>query len=102
LVIDYTSFLPFCCPWGVFDKKGGTIPPITTIVRSSSRLSDMFEGPVPAGVQVVPRTDGSMFFVNTTSKPATIKLTKATVDRISGERMDNEVRMKAHGVLWLK
>lgn len=75
---------------------------IAQLIRQLVPVSDMFEGPVSAGVQVVPRSDESLFFINTTSRPARIKLTRAATDRISGERLEGEVRMKAYGVLWLQ
>ncbi|MHC4443742.1 MAG: beta-galactosidase [Planctomycetota bacterium] len=63
---------------------------------------DVYKTPAPAGVQVVPRTDKSIFFVNTSNTPKTIKFTKAMTDRISGRKIGGEHVMRAYEVLWLE
>ncbi len=59
-------------------------------------------GPAPAGVQVVTRTHGSAFFINTESKSRTVKLAKPANDRISGEEQSDEARIRAGGIFWLE
>ncbi len=56
----------------------------------------------PAGVQAVPRKDKSMFVLNTSSKPASIRLTRTAVDRLSGRKLDGRVDMKGYEVFWLE
>jgi beta-galactosidase len=63
---------------------------------------DMFKGPAPAGVQVVPRTDGSVFFINTESKTKVLKLARKVSDRISGKKLKGKIRLEPHAVLWLE
>jgi beta-galactosidase len=83
-----------------FWPKDNTV--IANLAKHLVPVCDMFEGPAPAGVQVVPRTDGSVFFINTESKPKQINLTKTATDRISGEELNGQIEMSAHAVLWLK
>ena len=65
---------------------------IVKLMRQFVPVGARFRVPVLAGVQVVPRSDGSMFFINTTSKPAIIKLAKAAVERISGRELGGDIR----------
>ena len=57
---------------------------------------------VPAGVQAVPRTDKSMFIINTSSKPAAIALSRPGVDRISGKKLEGTLDLPGYGVLWVE
>jgi hypothetical protein len=57
---------------------------------------------VPAGVEAVPRTDNSLFVINTSSRPAAIQLARPVLDRISGRRLEGSAQMKGYGVLWLE
>jgi beta-galactosidase len=57
---------------------------------------------VPAGVQAVPRTDNSLFVINTSARPAAIGLARPVTDLISGRKLDGSVQLKAYGVLWLR
>ena len=57
---------------------------------------------VPAGVEAVPRTDNSLFVINTSSRPAAIQLSRPVLDRISGRRLEGSAQMKGYGVLWLE
>jgi hypothetical protein len=45
---------------------------------------------------------GSRSLINTESKSKTVKLTKLANDHISGEEQSDEVRIRAHAVLWLE
>jgi hypothetical protein len=56
----------------------------------------------PAGFQAVPRSDGSLFVINTTPRPGSIGLTRAGSDRITGRRLDTSTEMKPYEVLWLE
>jgi beta-galactosidase GanA len=56
----------------------------------------------PAGVQAVPRTDSSLFIVNTSSKTAPIRLSRAAIDRLSGRGVQGDVVLKGYEVLWLE
>lgn len=56
----------------------------------------------PPGVQAVPRTDGSMFMINTTSNPLRVELSRAVSDRISGRKLDGVTQMKGYEILWVE
>jgi len=56
----------------------------------------------PAGIQAVPHKDKSMFVLNTSSKPASIRLSRAAVDRLSGRKLDGQVDVKGYEVFWLE
>jgi beta-galactosidase len=56
----------------------------------------------PPGVQAVPRSDRSLFVINTSQRPAAIRLSRPAVDRISGRKLEGEVALKGYEVLWLK
>jgi len=57
---------------------------------------------VPQGLQAVPRTDGSLFVINTTSRSAEIRLARRALDRISRRSVEDRVAMKPYEVLWLE
>jgi len=57
---------------------------------------------VPPEVQAVPRTDGSLFVINTSARPATIRLARSASDLISGRKLDGAVLLKGYEVLWLE
>lgn len=57
--------------------------------------------PVPAGVQAVPRTDESLFVINTSARPATVSLVRSSSDVISGKRVARTVQLAGYQVLWL-
>ncbi|PYT04387.1 MAG: hypothetical protein DMF60_15495 [Acidobacteria bacterium] len=59
-------------------------------------------GLLPAGVQGVPRTDGSLFVVNTASTPRHIQLSRARTDRLTGRKIAGETEMKGYEVFWLE
>jgi beta-galactosidase GanA len=62
----------------------------------------LLESAAPAGVQAVPRTDKSLFILNTSSQPAAIRLAREATDRLSGRKLDGEVQMKGFEVFWLE
>jgi len=58
--------------------------------------------PAPPGVQAVPRTDHSLFIVNTNSHPVSLQLAKTVSDRISGRKVSGKTQMKSYEVLWVE
>ena len=56
----------------------------------------------PKGVQAVPRSDRSLFVVNTAPRPAAIRLARSATDRISGRAVEARHELKAYEVLWLE
>jgi beta-galactosidase GanA len=58
--------------------------------------------PVPAGVLAVPRSDNSLFVVNTTSKEMAIVLRRAVQDRLSTAKLTGKALLKPFQVLWLE
>jgi beta-galactosidase GanA len=77
-----------------------------SLVRLMSHLAGGPSAPlkfhVPPGVIAVPRTDGSMFLVNTGERPVTIPLTRAATDQVSGEKVPAQFSLRAFGVAWLE
>jgi len=61
----------------------------------------LLSAPVPAGVLAVPRTDNSMFIVNTTSQEMAIGLRRAAQDRLSAATLSGKALLKPFQVLWL-
>ena len=57
--------------------------------------------PLPAGVLAVPRTDHSLFIINTTGKSHTFRLSKPSRDRISGTTVSGAKELKPYEVVWL-
>ncbi|MBI3666531.1 MAG: beta-galactosidase trimerization domain-containing protein, partial [Acidobacteria bacterium] len=57
---------------------------------------------LPFGIQAVPRSDGSIFILNTSSSPLEIPLTRALTDRITGRRIGGKTPMKGYEVFWLE
>lgn len=70
-----------------------------TLVRDDNAL---LAGPAPPGVQAVPRTDASMFLINTSAKDAPVRLTRAATDRLSGRSVQGGIVLKGYEVLWLE
>lgn len=58
--------------------------------------------PVPAGVLAIPRTDNSLFIVNTTSQEMAIELHLAAQDRLSATKLSGKALLKPFQVLWLE
>jgi beta-galactosidase len=63
---------------------------------------DLLAAAAPRGVQAVPRTDGSLFVVNTRSDPMEVRLSRPATDRITGRKLAGTARMKAYEVLWIE
>jgi beta-galactosidase len=63
---------------------------------------NLLREPLPAGVVAVPRTDNSMFVVNTTSKIQPVQLQRTSKERLSGEHLGGDVKLKAYQVIWLE
>jgi beta-galactosidase GanA len=57
---------------------------------------------VPHGVQVEPHTDGSLFVINTTPRPAGIRLLRLANDRLSRQPVAERHELKPYQVLWLE
>jgi beta-galactosidase GanA len=58
--------------------------------------------PVPAGVLAIPRTDNSVFIMNTTSQEMAIELRRPAQDRLSAARLSGKTSLKPYQVLWLE
>jgi len=58
--------------------------------------------PVPAGVLAIPRSDNSLFVVNTTSQEMAIVLLRAAQDRLSAAKLSGKTLLKPFQVLWLE
>ena len=61
-----------------------------------------FTSAVPHGILGVPRSGGSLFVVNTTSKEQRIEIKKSGTDWISGNRFSGRSSLKPYQVLWLE
>lgn len=57
---------------------------------------------LPEGVQAVPRTDGSIFIINTMSTKAKVSLNSSMKDRITGTQRDPELVLNPYESLWLE
>jgi len=66
------------------------------------RGDNLIKAIAPAGVQAVPRSDKSMFIVNTTNTPKKIKLIRTAKDRITGQTLNADFSLPAYGVYWLE
>jgi beta-galactosidase GanA len=62
----------------------------------------MLSAPAPAGVLAVPRTDNSMFIINTTSEEKAIELRRPAQDRLSAAKVSGKTSLKPYQVLWLE
>ncbi len=58
--------------------------------------------PLPIGVLAVPRSDCSLFIINTTGKPQAFRLSKAANDRISGATIGETAALAPYQVVWLE
>jgi hypothetical protein len=63
---------------------------------------DVLAGAAPQGVLAVPRTDDSLFLVNTTRKEQRIQLKNERKDRISHRSIHPATQMKPFEVIWLE
>jgi beta-galactosidase len=57
---------------------------------------------VPAGVQAVPRSDGSLFIINTSRTVTSVRLRRSVSDVISGAKLAGTVTVRKFEVLWLE
>jgi hypothetical protein len=57
--------------------------------------------PTPQGVLAVPRTDNSLFVVNTTEHERPIHLARDAQDRLTGVELTAPAKLKPYQVLWL-
>jgi beta-galactosidase len=64
--------------------------------------SNLMSKPAPPGVLGVPRVDGSVFLINTTSEQRGITLTRSATDRLSGSDIAAQTTLQAHQVLWVE
>ncbi|MEW5974278.1 MAG: beta-galactosidase [Acidobacteriota bacterium] len=64
--------------------------------------SSLLAAPVPAGVLAVPRSDGSLFVVNTSGRPGELRLARRVRDRLSARKLPAQVRLSPYQVLWLE
>jgi hypothetical protein len=81
---------------GIWPKDDGFVNLLQILLGASIRMSK----PTPPGVLAVPRTDGSLFIVNTASKEHVIELKKSGMDRLSGKQIDGQVPLHPYEVLW--
>lgn len=63
---------------------------------------DLLAATAPRGVQAVPRTDGSLFVVNTRPDSVEVRLSRPVTDRITGRTLAGATRMQAYEVLWIE
>ncbi len=64
--------------------------------------SDLLAVPAPVGVQAVPRTDGSLFVINTRPGISELRLSHPVSDRLSGRMFSGTVSMMPCEVFWLE
>lgn len=53
-------------------------------------------------MQAVPRTDGSLYVVNTRSVPLEIQLSREATDPITARRLKGVTRMSPYETLWIE
>jgi hypothetical protein len=86
--------------------KLGFWPKDDSVLRLFGRFlgegSSLLSAPLPPGTQAVPRTDNSLFVVNTASKQVAVRLGRAVKDRIGRKDYAPEIQLPAYGVLWLE
>jgi beta-galactosidase GanA len=84
---------------GFWPKDDSLAKLFRSLVREGPSL---LASPAAPGVQAVPRTDASLFVVNTSSKNTSIQLSRAATDRLSGRRVEGQVQLGGYAVLWLE
>ena len=72
---------------------------IRYLVREAEGI---LNAPVPAGVLAIPRTDNSIFIINSTSQEKAIDLRRMTQDRLSAAKFNGKATLKPFQVLWLE
>lgn len=93
--IEKGSVIKLAC-WPRDDSVGQLMNKL--VPRQNNLLSDI----APKGVQAVPRTDDSLFIINTTNKPKTIQLSQKVSDLLSNKIYNGKIAIPAYGVYWLK
>jgi hypothetical protein len=71
------------------------------VMPKNAKSLGPFGSIVPLGVQAAPRTDGSVFIVNTNSKPVSLHLKTRAHDRLSGRNVGRRTMLRAFQTLWL-
>lgn len=56
----------------------------------------------PPGIQAVPRTDGSMFLVNTSGHSVSVQSGRTVSDRVAGKKLRGKTPMQGYEVLWVE
>jgi beta-galactosidase GanA len=73
------------------------------LIRALHKVrTPFFHEVLPPALHAVPRTDSSMLLVNTSGKPATIKLIKPGFDRLTGKRMTGDLTLAPYQLVWLE
>lgn len=76
---------------------------VSRLARALLKLEgQLISGVLPAGVQAVPRTDGSLFVVNTGSAGTECALSHPCLDRLSDQRLEGRCDMPGFAVRWLE
>lgn len=76
---------------------------VAQLFRSLVPVSrDLLAATAPRGVQAVPRTDGSLFVVNTSAEAREVRFARTAVDRISGRKLETAARLRPYEVLWIE
>jgi hypothetical protein len=68
----------------------------------STGIDKYIAKPVDEGIQTIPRTDNSIFIINTSGVGRTIDLFMPMKDRITEEQYAKEFVLKPYSVLWLE
>jgi len=58
--------------------------------------------PIPQGVLAAPRSDGSLFVINTTRNEQRVELRSDRADRISGKTIPVSMALKPYQVIWIE
>jgi beta-galactosidase len=66
------------------------------------RPHPLLSGAVPSSVHAVPRSDGSLFLINTGKTPQDLPLVGPSIDRLNGRKLVPGSRLDGYGVLWLE
>lgn len=58
--------------------------------------------PVDEGIQTIPRTDNSIFIINTSGIARTVSLVRPMKDRITEKEFEKEFELQPYAILWLE
>jgi beta-galactosidase len=75
---------------------------IERISQHLDRHQRPFRTPLPSGVRAVPRTDGSLFVINSKRSAVPVRLSEGRRDRLSGRDIGPDQMMEPFEVLWLE